>query len=87
MTETHNSFMEAPDEKYILDMEMERPSENGQRDKDAEAQRAKWVDHGIQVKRRNDVAHIVIFDSPDNKGFPVAWRVDNQFGFGPDKSW
>lgn len=60
---------------------------NGQRDKDAEAQRAKWVDLGIQVAGRNDLAHLVIFDSPANTGFPVSWRVDDQFGFGPDRSW
>ena len=60
---------------------------NGQRDKEAEAQRAKWVDLGIQVDGRNDLAHTVIFDHPDNNGFPVSWRVDDQFGFGPDRSW
>jgi Methane oxygenase PmoA len=65
----------------------EAVNSNGQRDKDAEAQRAKWVDLGIQVQGRNDLAHIVLFDSPDNNGFPVAWRVDDQFGFGPDRSW
>ena len=65
----------------------EAVNSNGRRDKDAEAERAKWVDLGIQVEGRNDLAHIVIFDSPDNKGFPIAWRVDNQFGFGPDRSW
>ena len=60
---------------------------NGQRDKDAEAQRAKWIDLGIQVEGRSDLAHIVIFDSPKNSGYPVSWRVDDQFGFGPDRSW
>ena len=65
----------------------EAVNSNGQRDKDAEAQHAKWVDLGIQVEGRNDLAHIVIFDSPDNSGSPVIWRVDDQFGFGPDRSW
>jgi hypothetical protein len=60
---------------------------NGQRDKDAEGQRAQWVDLGIQVDGRNDLAHLVIFDSPNNGGSPVSWRVDDQFGFGPDRSW
>lgn len=64
----------------------EAVNSNGQRDKDAEAQHAKWVDLGIQVEGRNDLAHLVIFDSPDNTGFPTVWRVDDQFGFGPDRS-
>jgi hypothetical protein len=59
---------------------------NGQRDKDAEAQRADWVDLGIQVDGRNDLAHLVVLDSPKNSGFPVSWRVDDQFGFGPNRS-
>lgn len=59
----------------------------GLRNQATDAQRAKWVDVGIQVDGRNDPAHIAAFDSPNNKGFPVAWRVDSQFGFGPDRSW
>jgi hypothetical protein len=59
----------------------------GQRNQQAEAQRAKWVDIGIQVDGRDDLAHIAAFDSPDNNGFPTVWRVDGQFGFGPDRSW
>jgi hypothetical protein len=58
----------------------------GQRNQQAEAQRAKWVDMGIQVDGRDDLAHIAAFDNPDNHGFPTAWRVDSQFGFGPDRS-
>ena len=49
---------------------------NGQRDKDTEQQRAIWVDVGIQVEGRNDLAHIAVFDYPDNPGFPIPWRVD-----------
>ena len=59
----------------------------GQQNQAAEAQRAKWVDMGIQVEGRDDLAHIAVCDSPGNVGFPVAWRVDSQFGFGPDRSW
>ncbi len=59
----------------------------GQRDQKAELQRAKWLDMGIQVDGRDDLAHIVVFDSPANTGFPVAWRVDGEFGFNPDRSW
>jgi Methane oxygenase PmoA len=57
---------------------------NGQRDKDTEQQRAIWLDVGIQVEGRNDLAHIAVLDYPDNPGFPIPWRVDGQYGFGPN---
>ena len=56
----------------------------GQRGQNAEQQRAEWTDVGIQVEGRDDLAHIVIFDHPDNYGSPVPWRVDSQMGFGPN---
>jgi Methane oxygenase PmoA len=59
----------------------------GQRNHEAEGQHAIWTDLGIQVDGRDDLAHIVIFDHPDNRGFPAQWRVDSQFGLGTDKSW
>jgi len=49
----------------------------------AEGKRAKWVDVGMQVKGRKDLAHIVIMDYPDNPGYPTPWRVDGQLGVGP----
>ncbi|MGV3486701.1 MAG: PVC-type heme-binding CxxCH protein [Planctomycetaceae bacterium] len=52
-------------------------------DKRAEGQRAVWTDVGIQVEGRADMAHIAIFDHPQNKGFPQPWRVDDQIGIGP----
>ncbi|WP_207509580.1 DUF6807 family protein [Telluribacter humicola] len=55
----------------------------GQKDKEAEGQRAIWTDVGIQVEGRNDLAHIAIFDHPDNRAFPTPWRVDNELGVGP----
>jgi hypothetical protein len=56
---------------------------SGQRNKEAEGQRAIWTDIGIQVEGRNNLAHITIFDHPDNRSFPTPWRVDNEFGVGP----
>lgn len=57
----------------------------------AEGQRAMWVDVGMQVEGRSDLAHIAIFDHPDNRNYPQFWRVDNQMGVGPatarDSSW
>lgn len=58
----------------------------GQRNKEAEGQRAIWLDLGLQVEGRDDLAHIAIFDHPDNSEFPVQWRVDQQLGVGPDRS-
>ncbi len=57
-----------------------------QRNEKAEGQRAMWVDVGMQVEGRNNLAHIAIFDHPENKGFPQPWRVDNQLGIGPARA-
>ncbi|HET9487338.1 MAG TPA: PmoA family protein [Chryseosolibacter sp.] len=57
----------------------------GQTNASAEGQRAIWNDIGIQVDGRDDPAHIVIFDHPDNKDFPIPWRVDNELGVGPSR--
>jgi putative membrane-bound dehydrogenase-like protein len=54
-----------------------------QRNQKAEGQHAMWVDVGMQLEGRNDLAHIAIFDHPENKGYPQAWRVDDQMGIGP----
>jgi hypothetical protein len=57
----------------------------GQRNGEAEGQRAIWADVGIQVPGRDDLGHIAMLDHPDNTGFPVAWRVDNELGVGPSR--
>ena len=57
-----------------------------QRNERAEGQRAMWVDVAMQVDGRDDLAHIAIFDHPDNGGYPQAWRVDDQLGVGPARS-
>jgi putative membrane-bound dehydrogenase-like protein len=57
-----------------------------QRDGRAEGQRAMWIDVGMQVEGRDDLAHIAIFDHPDNAGYPQPWRVDGQLGVGPARS-
>lgn len=54
-----------------------------QTDRRAEGQRAVWIDVGMQVEGRDDLAHIAIFDHPKNAGFPQPWRVDGQMGIGP----
>ena len=57
-----------------------------QRNAKAEGQPAMWVDVGMQVEGRQDLAHIAIFDHPENKGYPQTWRVDNQLGIGPARA-
>ena len=54
-----------------------------QRNEKAEGQRAMWVDVGMQVEGRTDLAHIAMFDHMDNERFPQPWRVDGQLGIGP----
>ncbi|WP_247236874.1 PVC-type heme-binding CxxCH protein [Telluribacter sp. SYSU D00476] len=57
-----------------------------QRNEKAEGQRAMWVDIGMQVAGRDDLAHIAILDHPENKGYPQYWRVDGQLGAGPARA-
>ena len=57
----------------------------GQRNSEAEGQRAIWSDIGIQVEGLQDLAHIAMLDHPDNNGFPIPWRVDNELGVGPSR--
>ena len=57
-----------------------------QRNERAEGQRAMWVDVGMQVEGRTDLAHVAIFDHPDNGGYPLTWRVDGQLGVGAARS-
>lgn len=57
-----------------------------QRNGRAEGQRAMWIDVGMQVAGRDDLAHVAIFDHPDNGGYPQHWRVDGQLGVGAARS-
>lgn len=57
----------------------------GQRNQEAEQQRAIWADIGLQVEGREDLAHIAILDHPANGAFPIAWRVDGELGVGPSR--
>ena len=56
------------------------------RDLEAEGKKAMWLDIGMQVDGRDDLAHIAIFDHPKNTDAPTPWRVDGQFGIGPARS-
>lgn len=57
-----------------------------QRNRQAEGQRAMWVDVGMQVEGRDDFVHVAIFDHPMNAGYPQTWRVDGQLGVGPTRA-
>jgi len=57
-----------------------------QKNKNAEGQRAMWVDVGMEIEGLDNWGHITIFDHPDNEGFPTTWRVDGQLGIGPNLS-
>ena len=53
-----------------------------QRNERADGQRAMWIDVGLQLPGRDDLAHVAVFDYPDNAGYPQAWRVNGQQGVG-----
>jgi hypothetical protein len=57
----------------------------GEHNMDIEGQRAIWADVGMQIEGRKDWGHMTVFDHPDNKGFPIPWRTDTQFGLGPSR--
>ncbi len=54
-----------------------------QHNEKADKQRAMWMDVAMQMQGRDDLAHVAIFDHPENAGFPHPWRVDGQLGIGP----
>src|SRR5680860_226235 len=54
-----------------------------QKNEKAEGQPAMWINVGMQVEGRDDLANITIFDHPENRGYPQKWRVDEQMGVGP----
>ncbi len=59
---------------------------NRQRNERANGQRAVWLDLGLKVEGRADLAHLAILDHPRNPGYPLPWRVDQQFGAGPSRA-
>ncbi|MBI4892085.1 MAG: PmoA family protein [Acidobacteria bacterium] len=53
--------------------------------KDAEGQRARWVDVGMDIEGRSGQAHIAMLDHPSNPDHPVPWRVDANLGVVPSR--
>ena len=58
---------------------------SGRAGSEAEAQRAPWIDVGMEIEGREDWGHIAMLDHPENAGFPIPWRVDGQMGVGPSR--
>ncbi len=65
------------------DIAGEAINNNGQRNQEAEGQKATWVDVGMAIADRSDWGHIAIMDHPQNTNYPTKWRVDGQLGIGP----
>lgn len=55
----------------------------GQRNADAEAQRAHWCAVAMPMDEDGTWAGVALFDHPSNMQFPTPWRVDNEMGIGP----
>lgn len=57
----------------------------GQRNSEAEAQRARWVAVTMPIEGRHEPAGIALMDHPANPEYPVPWRVDSQLGIAPSR--
>ncbi len=55
----------------------------GQRNAEAEAQRARWCAVSLPMDDAGAWAGVALFDHPLNMQFPTPWRVDNELGIGP----
>jgi len=56
-----------------------------QRNERADGQRAMWIDVALRIDGHDAPAHVALFDHPDNRSYPQAWRVDRQSGIGAIK--
>ena len=57
----------------------------GQRNQEAERERARWVAVTMPISVRTDWAGMVMMDHPGNPEHPVTWRVDNELGISPSR--
>ena len=55
----------------------------GNKNQSGEGKSANWVDIGMQIENLDKFGRIVIYDHPNNDGYPNLWRIDGQFGIGP----
>lgn len=73
-------FLRMPWEK---EMESTALNSQQQENKNAEQQRAKWVDVSLALKMNEKKWGITLLDDPSNEGYPSYWRVDGNYGIGP----
>ncbi len=57
----------------------------GQINREAEGQRARWTACSMPIEGRANQAGIVYMDHPTNAEHPVPWRVDYQMGISPSR--
>ncbi len=57
----------------------------GQRNGEAEKQRARWVAVSMPIAGLPEWGGVAIMDHPDNPAHPVTWRVDNELGISPSR--
>ncbi len=55
----------------------------GQRNAEAEGQRATWIAVQMPIAGNRDDAVVVVMDHPSNLEHPVPWRVDEELGVAP----
>ena len=58
---------------------------SGQRNVEAEKQRARWVAVSMPIDGRTDWAGFAMMDHPSNPAYPVTWRVDGELGISPSR--
>ena len=75
-------FLRMPYQKEIGG---EAINSEGQINKDAETQHARWVSVSMPIEGRDNWAGIAMFDHPTNPEHPNPWRVDNQLGIVPSR--
>lgn len=70
---------------YKKDLGGEAINSEGQINRDAEGQRARWVTVSIPIEGRTDWVGITMMDHPTNPEHPNPWRVDGQLGITPSR--
>lgn len=70
---------------YKKDLGGEALNSEGQINRDAEGQRARWVSVSIPIEGRADWTGITMMDHPTNPEHPNPWRVDGQLGITPSR--
>ncbi len=70
---------------YASDTGGRAVNSEGQRNGDAEKQRARWTAVSMPIDGRSDWGGVAIMDHPGNPAHPVTWRVDHELGISPSR--